>query len=87
MQRLKVAYNDAMLSSLKIARGSSASQMFVTAEVSTFHELIRNLMFQFMKRFEDSGNSIIVVLVNPTLSCARFTPSLRVHWLQCLYIN
>jgi hypothetical protein len=28
-----------------------------------------------------------VVLVNPTLSCARYTSSLRVHWLKCLYIN
>ena len=50
MQRLKVAYNDAMRILLKIARGGSANQMFVTAEVSTFHALLRNLMFQFMKR-------------------------------------
>ena len=87
MQRLRVAYNDAMRILLKIPRGGSASQMFVTSGVSTFHALLRNLMFKFMKRLEESRNGIIVVLVNPTLSCARYTSSLRVHWLKCLYIN
>ena len=76
MQRLRVAYNDAMRILLKIPRGGSASQMFVTAGVSTFHALLRNLMFKFMKRLEESRNGIIVVLVNPTLSCARNTASL-----------
>ena len=74
MQRRKVAYNDATRIFLKIPRGGRASQMLVTAGVSTC--LLRNRMFKFMKRLEESGNSIIVVLVDPTLSCARNTASL-----------
>ena len=67
IQRLQVAYNDAMRILLKIPRGGSASQMFVTAGVSTLHALLRHLMFTFMNRLEESGNSIIAALVNPSV--------------------
>ena len=36
--------------------------MLVTAGVSTFHALLRNLMFKFMKRLEESRNSIMGAL-------------------------
>lgn len=86
MQKLQVAYNDAMRILLKIPRGGSASQMFVSVGVSTLKALLRNLMFKFMRRLDESTNSIMVALSNPFVSCSRYTSRLRVHWLKCLYV-
>ena len=84
LQRLQVAYNDAMRILLKKPRGGSASQMFVTVGVRTFKALLRHLMFKFMERLDVSTNSIIVALSSPRVSSSRYTSSLRVHWLKCL---
>lgn len=86
MQKLQVAYNDAMRILLKVPRGGSASQMFVSVGVTTLKALLRNLMFKFMQRLDESTNSIMVALSNPLVSCYRYTSRLRVHWLKCLYV-
>ena len=48
MKKLQVAYNDAFRIFLKLPRWTSASEMFVTSNVSTFHAVLRNFMFKFM---------------------------------------
>ena len=68
MQRLQVAYNDAMRILLKKTRGGSASHMFVTAGVRTLKALLRHLMYKFMERLDVSTNSIIVALTSPVMS-------------------
>ena len=84
MQKLHVAYNDAMRILLKIPRGGSASQMVVTAGVRTFKALLRNIMFHFMLGLEESGNCIMVALSKPTVSCSRYVSRLRMHCLNCI---
>lgn len=86
MQKLQVAYNDALRILLKVPRGGSASQMFVSVGVSTLHALLRNLMYKFTQRLDDSSNNIMVALSNPTVSSTRYTSRLRAHWTKCLYI-
>ena len=86
MQRLQVAYNDAMRILLKKPRGGSASHMFVTVGVRTLKALLRHLMYKFMERLDVSTNSIIVALTSPVMSSSRYASRLRVHWMNCLYI-
>ena len=52
MQRLKVAYNDAMRLLLGVPRWHSASPLYVFTGVSTCEVLLRQLMYGFMCRLE-----------------------------------
>ena len=85
MQRLKVAYNDAMRLLLHIPRWHSASQIFVTAGVPTCDALLRQLMYNFMCRLDVSENKIIEALTCPLKSSYRYTSRLRRHWRTSLY--
>ena len=87
LQKLQVAYNDAMRILLKRPRWSSASEMFVAARVNTFNAVLRNVMYKFMCRLDVSENSVIIGLTNPRKSCTRYTSSLREHWHKNLYGN
>lgn len=65
MQKLHVAYNDAMRILCRIPRSGSASQMFVAVGVWTFKALLRKLMYNFRERLDGSSNSIILALTDP----------------------
>ena len=86
MQRLKVAYNDAMRLLLRVPRWHSASQLFVSTRVPTSEALLRQLMFSFMCCLDKSENHILEALVSPLKSCYRFTSKLWRHWCNSLYI-
>jgi len=47
MQKLNVAYNDGLRLLLKVARWSSASQLFVSVGVPTYSAVLRNLMYRY----------------------------------------
>ncbi len=87
IQKLQVAYNDAMRLLFKQRRWCSASQMLASAGVSIFYAVVQNLMYKFMGRLEKSGNSIIVALCNSMRSCSRYSSRLRAHWLKSLFVN
>ena len=87
MRKLRVAYNDAMRLLLRVPRWHSASQLFTSVGVPTCEALLRQLMYNFMKRLETSDNSIIVGLTNPTKSCYRVTSKLRKHWFSSLLLG
>ena len=85
LQKLKVAYNDALRLLVRVPRWHSASQLFVNLGVPTFQALLRNLMYKFMCRLDKSDNSLIVSLTNPVYSSNRFSSLIRRHWRSCLY--
>ena len=60
-----MAYNDAMRLLLRIPRYFSASQMFAELNVPACQAVMRNLMYRFIRRVDNSVNCIINVLVNP----------------------
>lgn len=64
--------------------GESASQMFVSVGVCTFKALFRKLMFTFIESLNGSANSIISVLMNPTVNFSCYSSSLMNQWLKCL---
>ena len=84
MRKLLVAYNDAFRILLRRPRWTSASHMFVSCNVSTFHALLRNYMYRFRCRLNQSSNSIIVALV--THSDTKYLSGLWRHWNRCLYV-
>lgn len=84
-RKLQVAYNDALRILLKVPRWTSASQLFVQNNVPTLNAVIRNFVFTFMKRLEDSQNVILNVLTMPEQSTVRFHSELWRHWRKCLY--
>ena len=86
MQRLRVAYNDALRILLKVPRWHSASDLFVSCGIHTFEALLRHSMYGFMCRLDESRNRIIEGLVSPTRSSYRFSSRLRKHWRDSLYL-
>ena len=82
IQRLKVAYNDALRLLLRVPRWHSASQLFVSSNILTCPALLRKLMYNFMCRLDLAENSII-----KALTCDigyRFTSRLWKHWHNSL---
>ncbi len=73
MNRLTVAYNDAMRMLLRIPRYMSASQMFTELRVPACQAVCRNLMFKFIINLDRSENSIICYLVCPAKSDIRYS--------------
>ena len=86
MKKLHVAYNDAFRILLRVPRWTSASHMFVTNNVPTFHAVMRNFMYKFMCRLLESKNGIISAITETKQSDTRYTSSLWKHWTQCLYV-
>ena len=86
MEKLKVAYNDALRLLVRVPRWHSASQLFVNLRVPTCQALLRNLMYKFMCRLDKSENSVIVNLINPVMSFNRLSSKLWKHWRSSLYI-
>ena len=87
MKKLQVAYNDAFRIFLKRPRWTSASEMFVTSNVPTFHAVLRNFMFKFMSRLIESKNVLIIALTDVTRSDTRYSSSLWKHRRKCLYVS
>ncbi len=84
LQKLQVAYNDAMRILPRIPRWHSASEMFVSVRVITFKALLRNLMHRFICRLNASKNEIIVGLSNIRVSTTRYQSKLWRHWYCCI---
>ena len=84
LRKLQVAYNDCLRILLKKPRCSSASKLFVDSGLSTLQALLRNLMFKFMSRLDESQNCIIMMLTSPRCSSVRYQSYLWKHWYGCL---
>ena len=83
MHRLPMAYNDAFQILLKVPLWTSSSQLI--NNVPTLNALIRNLVYRFLMRLEDSRNEIIAVLIMPQKRSIRSTSLYWRHWRMCLY--
>jgi len=70
-----VAFNDAMRILLKRPKWTRASEMFVAAGVNTFKAVLRNLMYEFICRVDDSENEIIMFLSNINSALDANSPS------------
>ena len=87
MQRLNVAYNDALRLFMRVPRWHSASQLFVSLGLPTFKALLRNLMYRFMCRLNESVNVILMKLTDPAKSSFIYSSSLWRHWRKSLYVH
>ena len=82
--KLQVSYNDCMCIVLRKPRWSSATELFCNMGVNTFHALLRNLMYKFMCRLDESQKFIIMLLTNPCLSSTRYRSPFWKHWYDSL---
>ena len=80
----KLLIMTACVSCWKEPRWSSASELFCSVGVYTFHALLRNLMYKFMCRLNDSMNSVIMLLCKPSLSSSRYQSAVWKHCYGCL---
>ena len=86
-RKVNVAYNNVFRFFLRLPRDPegrpfSASQMFVNRKVKSFQEIIRNVVYKFQSRLNNSGNG----LVKSTLFVQiKETSKLRKHWHKLLY--
>ncbi len=55
MKKIQVAYNDAFRILLKHPRWTSASHMFVSSDMPTFHAVLRKVIFSFICRLNHNG--------------------------------
>ena len=83
-KRLMVAYNDALRLLLKKPRWTSASDLFVSSRVNTLPAVLRNLMFKFMNRLNNSVNVVILYCSSPVYSDVRYSSVFWKHWYDCL---
>ena len=84
--KLRVAYNDALRIMLRLPRWTSASHLFVNSGVPTLDAVLRNLMYSFMMRLNDSNNEIIMTLAMPKKSSIRYSSCFWKHWRVSLYV-
>ncbi len=59
----------------KTTRWCSASDLFCKARVQSFPALMRNLIYKFICRLDNSHNNIIMLLTNPRLTEVRYQSS------------
>ena len=68
MKKLKIAYNNGLRRLLNLPKYSSASEMFVNLNISSFNELLRKFVFSFKTRIIESDNSLVNGIVTSTIS-------------------
>ena len=83
MNRLRVSYNNSMRRLFNLHYRCSASAMFVYGNISSFGELRRKYIYNFIQRINCSSNSIIQCL---TVSTSVWRCPIWRHWYTCLYV-
>ncbi len=82
INKLRVSYNGVLRRLLSISYPYSASDMFVSRGILTFGELLRKSIHGFIKRIENSTNTIIAACISlPVI----FSSPIRKWWNSLLY--
>ena len=84
LNRLRVTYNNILRKLLDVPPWESASRMCVTANVMSFQELKRNVVYNCMSRILDSTNDLIITLNN---SDVKRNDKLWQCWHGLLHVN
>ena len=84
LNRIEVTYNNIIRRLMSLPPWCSASSMFVTLNVYSFHEVLRNVSFGLLSRLESSPNMIISNLRN---SDADVRSSFKKECRSRLYVN
>ncbi len=87
VNKLRIAYIDIMRMLIGLPWWHSASQMFANINVPACQAVIRNLIFKFMCRLDNSEHYIIQGLVCPSVSEAKCTSAIWIHWYKQLYVH
>ena len=78
------AYHNTLKLLLGVSKREHTSPICAHLNIRTCQAVIRNLVFRFMERLENSSNSIIVAMSN---TCIYYQSAIRKHWRSLLYTN
>ena len=87
--KLRVAYNNVFRFLLDLPRDEegrpcSASGMFVSRNVKSFDEILRNVVFKFQSRLELSNNELVCSFLNVN---DHHSSRLKKHWERLLFVG
>ena len=84
IKKLYVAYNNAFRMLFLKPRDCSASGMFAENNIPSCQAIIRNLVYRFMCRLEDSDSHIVKSVLNSDI---KWHSRIRLHWMKLLYVD
>ena len=87
--QLRVAYNNLFRFLLCLPRDEegrpcSASDMFVSRNLKSFEEILRNGVFKFHARIKQSNNELVCSTLNKNY---QYNSILRTHWQRLLTVG
>ncbi len=87
--KLRVAYNNVFRFLLCLTRDEegrpcSASDMFVSRNLKSFDEILRNGVFKFHARIKISNNELVGSTLNTNY---QYNSILRIHWQRLLTVG
>ena len=83
-QRLNVCYNDILRRLLRRPRYCSASGLFAECGIPNGKAVIRNLIYKFITRLNESTNDVILAILSSDI---RWTSRIRHYWVKTLYVH
>ena len=79
-----VTYNNVFRLLLNQSKCYSVSTMFIEYHVPDSKAVIRNLVYEFMRRFDASYNKLVIAIRNIDI---KWQSRIRQHWIKMLYIH
>ena len=83
-QRLNVCYNNILRRLLRRPRYCSASGLFAECGIPNGKAVIRNLIYKFITRLNESTNDVILAILSSDI---RWTSRIRHYWVKTLYVH
>ena len=83
-QRLNVCYNNILRRLLRRPRYCSASGLFAECGIPNGKAVIRNLIYKFITRLNESTNDVILTILSSDI---RWTSRIRHYWVKTLYLH
>jgi retron-type reverse transcriptase len=82
LEKLRVTYNNALRMLLRQPKFCSASGLFVSANISSFREMMRKYVYGFRQRIAESSNCVIRAVSD---SFSAYGSRLSGRWVDILY--
>ena len=84
LQRINVCYNNILRRLLRRPRYCYASGLFAEFGIPNGKAVIRNLIYKFITRLNESTNDWILAILSSDI---RWTSCIRHYWVKTLYVH
>ena len=83
LESLRIAFNNSLRRLMNLSKYNSASEMCVYLDIKSFGEMMRNNIYDFIQRLQESNNCIITSFLNSTVP---ITSHIWCWWRSMLHI-